>query len=159
MMTQSRSRNKSIRILESYLLNYRTYKVGIDNLQKKLDFIMPGITATYEVREHSVGSFIFSAETEGSVMDRIESKHALDLYEEMSKIQVIVDAIDKALGGLEELERTFIKLRYFKGKSIEQISMVFGYSERSIYNIRTQAMDKLLISLSSILCDSDYIYN
>lgn len=151
MVTDNKVIKKRIREIEYHLRNYQMYKTGIVNLKKKLDYLMPGITATYEVREGSTGAFVFSSKTDSPPIDRIESKRVLDLYEEMNRDQMIVDAINKAICDLPEIEKAFIEKRYFQDHSIAKLSMELGYSERSIFKIRTQVMDKLLISLGYLV--------
>ena len=153
MMTVDKIMKKRIREIENHLRHYRTYKTGISNIQKKLDYLMPGITATYEVREGSTGAFVFTTNKDSSPIDRIESKRVLDLYEEMNRDQMIVDAIEKAVQDLPEIEQDFIEKRYFHDYSIAKLSFELGYSERSIFKIRKQVMDKLLISLGSLVKD------
>lgn len=153
MVAISKAVKKRIRDIEYHLKHYQMYKTGIANLNKKLDYLMPGITATYEVHEGSTGAFVVSSKKERAPIDRIESKRVLDLYEEMNRDEMIVDAIEKALKDLPDIEKSFIEKRYFQDYSIAKLSMELGYSERSIFKIRTQVMDKLLISLGSLLKD------
>ncbi|WP_236018171.1 hypothetical protein [Alicyclobacillus suci] len=58
---------------------------------------MPSMTARYDLAEGSHGTFFISSSTEKYAIDRIESKRALDLHEQIAHYQMIVDSIDKAL--------------------------------------------------------------
>ncbi|WP_018130699.1 sigma-70 RNA polymerase sigma factor region 4 domain-containing protein [Effusibacillus pohliae] len=147
----NRHKKQQIRSIETHLRHYRMYKSGIRNLQKQLDYIMPSMTANYEMREGSSGTFVISSTTEKYAIDRIESKRALDLHEQIRRFQLIVDSIDDAVGELAEMEQQFVRYRYFDGCSVKKTAELMGYSEKNIFVIRNQTMDKLLISLAGVL--------
>lgn len=137
--------------IEHHLRNYRNYVTGIKNMQKQMDYIMPGMTARYELREEAVGAFVFSSSTEKYAIDRIESKRALQLHEDIVIYELIVSSIENALEGLGEDEREFVELRYFNGRTITEITEKMGYSERQVFLIRDNVRDELLISLKNII--------
>jgi RinA family phage transcriptional activator len=147
----TKPRKVMIREIEAYLRNYKAYKVGIANTKQQLEWIMPSVTAQYSASEGSSGTFDISSKVEKAVLDRLESKQALDLHEEMSRSQLIVDSIDRAIGELDEIEKGFIEHRYLKKKSIPGVAESLGYHEKYLHKIRNNVMDKLLISLSNIL--------
>ncbi|WP_306010497.1 sigma-70 family RNA polymerase sigma factor [Bacillus sp. MMSF_3328] len=140
------------RKIESHLKNYHQYKIGIKNLKLQLDSIMPNITVSFDVLEGSVGTFVIKSPTEKYAIDRIESKRALDLYEQMEQYQLIVDCIDSAIEGLEEEEQKFVEYRYFSNFSARKMAMMLGYGESTIFHIRNKILDKLAHSLRAI-CD------
>lgn len=144
-------REIQIKKIESYLRAYETYKLGIINLQKQLDYIMPNVTASYELREGSTGTFNIKSDTEKYAIDRIESKKALIIHEDIERYKIIINSIDEAMKGLNDIERDFIKYRYFKRQQINQIMDTLGYSEKYIFTIRNHIMNKLLISLKGLL--------
>jgi len=148
--------SKSVRIqnikkIERHLRNYHTYKVGIKNLTKQLEYIMPSMTASYDLVGGSSGVFNIKSDTENYAIDRIESRRALELHEDIKRYEIIISAIDEALNGLEETEKEFIEHRYIEGMTITKTAMELGYSEQHIFNIRNRAFNKLLISLKGIL--------
>lgn len=143
-------KKKEIRAIEGHLRCYKSYKVGIRNLQKQIDYIMPSMTAKYDLAEGSHGTFVISSSTEKFAIDRIESKRALDLHEQIWQYQVIVDSIDEAIKSLTEEERSFVEARYFNQWSIKKTAEALGYSEKNIFVIRNRTMDKLLICLRNI---------
>lgn len=151
MKQLSGERKERKRQIEGYLRNYKSYKAGIKNLQQQLDWILPGITATYSAEEGSSGTFNIKSKVEDTVLDRLESKQALDLKETMTMYHLIVDSIDRAMKELEENERTFVEERYFKLKSMEQVAEVMGYHEKHVQRIRNSVIDKLMIGLLNIL--------
>lgn len=142
---------KRFKLIETHLRNYRNYQAGIKNLQKQLDYILPNITAKYEIMEGSVGAFSFKSKTEDFAIDRIEGKRALQLHEDIAVYQLIIDCIDNAVKELEPLEQQFINFRYFQNWSIEKTAMEMGYSERNLFFVRNNVREKLMISLKNIL--------
>lgn len=144
-------KKKQIKKIENHIKNYNMYKVGIKNLTNQLNYIMPNVTATYDVIGGGGSTFNISSSTENVAIDRIESKRALDLYEDIKRYELIIDSIDLALSELDELERKFIVIRYIQGMSIAKTSMELGYSQQHIFNIRKEVFEKLLISLRGIL--------
>ncbi|MFC4618638.1 sigma-70 family RNA polymerase sigma factor [Camelliibacillus cellulosilyticus] len=154
MKTKAKKKTRSDRRfleVERLLRHYRYYKSGIVNLKRQLDYIMPGCVANYDIVEGSTGTFSIRSTTEKYAIDRIESKRALDLHEKIKKYELIVKCIDDSLKGLTEEERRFVEIRYFDNKPIRYAADVLGYSERSIFNLRRDVLDKLKISLSGVI--------
>lgn len=157
-MKQLKNKNKKasqIKKIEKFLRQYTTYKIGVMSLQKQLDYIMPNITATYELAEGSTGTFKITSSTEQYAIDRIESKRALMLHEDIARYNLVIESIDDAVSELDDIERRFIEVRYINRKTIAQTSMELGYSEKHIFNLRHQVMEKLLISLRGLLIQFD----
>lgn len=150
-MPNNKERDKRIKRIEHHLRNYKTYKVGLYNLKKQLDYIMPSMTATYELANGSSGTFNIKSDTEKYAIDRIESKKALMIHENISQYELIIGSIEKALENLEDIEKEFVDERYFKGKPINHIVNKLGFSEKYVFTIRNQVMDKLLISLKGLI--------
>jgi hypothetical protein len=142
---------KDFKIIEGHLRNYKVYKAGIINLQKQLDFIMPNITTSYELREGVVGAFMFKSDTENYAIDRVESKRALSLHEDISTFQLIIDSIDSSMPLLDETERKFVELRYFENKTVEYTAQKLQISSSNMYYVRNSVRDKLSISLKNIV--------
>ena len=139
------------RIIESHLRHYHTYRVGIVNCKKQLDYIMPTLTSGYGF-DGLNSIFFISNNTEKVAIDRIESKRALDLKEEIDQYTIIVESIDNAFAELKLQEKNFVHWRYFDSLSINEVKGKMGYSEdKSVYRIRRHVLDKLLISLNNLL--------
>lgn len=135
--------------IEAHLRHYKTYKVGITNCEKQLEYIMPNITPTYDFKGN--GSFI-SNTTAQIALDRIESLRALELHETIKKYSHIVESVDRATGELTTIERRFVILRYFDLMQMGEVTTALGYAEeKSTYRIRRHVLDKLLISLKNLL--------
>jgi len=138
-------------VIEAHLRHYNTYRVGIINCQKQLDYIMPSLVSGYKT-DGSSSVFYISNNTEKVALDRIESKRAIDLKEEIEQFKIVVDTIDNAYEELKTQEKEFVRLRYFECLPIYEVKTKMGYSEeKSVYRIRRHVLDKLLISLNNLL--------
>lgn len=144
------NKKKSIKIIETHLHNYRSYKVAIRNLQKQLDLIMPNITTSYELKEGSTGVFKIWSSTEQVVLDRLESARALQINEQIRNYQIIIDSIEEALNALGEQERLYVELRYFEGLNTERIADKMSCSIPNLFRFRKRVLDRLSISLSNV---------
>lgn len=139
------------RTIENHLRFYKTYQVGIKNCEQQLEYIMPTLITRYEVTADNETLFIVN-NTENCALDRIESKRAIDLREEIEQYKIITKSIENALDNLNEVERRFIQLRYFECKPMQIVTNALGYAEeKSVYRIRRQIIDKLLHSLKNLL--------
>lgn len=140
------------RILENHLRFFKTYQCGIKNCVKQLDYIMPTLISRYEVSTDTGESFFIINNTENVALDRLESKRALDLREQIESYQIIITSIENAVENLNEKEKDFVNWRYFECLPIDDVKMKMGYSEeRSVYRIRRHVLDKLMISLNNLL--------
>lgn len=144
------NKKKSIKIIETHLRNYRSYKVAVRNLQNQLDLIMPNVTTSYELKEGSTGVFKIWSTTEQVVLDRLESARALQINEQMRNYQIIIDSIEEALNALGEQERLYVELRYFEGLNTERIADKMSCSIPNLFRLRKRVLDRLLISLSNV---------
>lgn len=136
------------RTIENHLRHYKTYKIGILNCKKQLDYIMPNVTANYDCFG---SSFWIGNNTERVAIDRIESKRALDLLEEIGRFEIIIKSIENAFSELNSLEQKFVDLRYFDRMAIGDVKDVLGYlDERSLFRIRRHVLDRFLISLNNL---------
>lgn len=153
MMNENMKRFKGrmVKEIEQHLRHYKTYHVGIRNRKKQLEFIMPNMTANYDLAEGSNGTFRISSSTEKYAIDRIESRRALDLHEDIKRYELIISSIDEAMKELSEVEQTFVKYRYFQDMTVSKTARLMGYSEKHIFSIRHSVMDKLLISLRGLV--------
>jgi len=153
MVTVAEKQNKKIAIkkIEHHLRHYNQYRAGVKNLTMQIEFILPSVTASYEDREGTNGTFNITSKVENAVIDRIESKRALDLNEKIEFYKMIIKSIDHAYEELNDVEQTFIRERYYNQKSILQAAEACGYGEKRMFDIRNKLLDKLLISLSGIL--------
>lgn len=148
---ENNNRNHKERTIENFLNRYGTYKVGIRNCQQQLDYMLPSLTCRYD-SDGTSASYYISNNTERVALDRITSKKALDLLEEMEQFRVIVACIDNAMAELSEKEREFVRNRYFLGLKMYEVKAKMNVSEeKTLYRIRRVVLDKFMISLSSLL--------
>lgn len=149
--SSSKSKAMKERAIEAHLRFYKTYLVGIQNCEQQLEYIMPSLVTRYEITADNESFWIVN-NTEKVALDRIESKRALDLKEEIEQYKIITSSIENAMKNLSEAERQFVMLRYFECKPMAVVTDALGYTEeKSCYRIRRHVLDKLLISLHNLL--------
>jgi DNA-directed RNA polymerase specialized sigma subunit len=145
------NRNQKERTIENFLNKYGTYKVGIRNCQQQLDYMLPSLTCRYDSDGMSA-SYYISNNTERVALDRITSKKALDILEEMEQFRLIVACIDNAMAELPEKEREFVRNRYFLGLKMYEVKAKMNVSEeKTLYRIRRVILDKFMISLKNLV--------
>lgn len=142
--------NTRERTIENFLNKYNTYKIGIKNCQQQLDYMLPSLTTRYE-SDGMTANYYIANNTERVALDRITSKKALDLLEQIERYKLIIALIDNALTELDEKQRTFVQHRYFSGLKMYEVKAKMSVSEeKTLYRIRRQVLDKFEISLSSL---------
>jgi DNA-directed RNA polymerase specialized sigma subunit len=147
---KNNNQNIKERTIENFLNKYGTYKVAIRNCQQQLDYMLPSLTARYDSDGMSA-SYYIANNTEQVALDRITSKKALDLLEEIERYKLIIALIDNALAELSEREREFVRNRYFLNLKMYEVKAKMNVSEeKTLYRIRRQVLDKFEISLSSL---------
>lgn len=149
MKLKDKSKAEQIKIIEKHLRHYKEYKIGLMTLQKQLDFIMPKITPKY--MEGSRGMFNVTSSTEIYAIERLEGKQARMIRADIERYKLIIESIDNAISELDGLEREFVNLRYIERKTMSQVAVMMGYSEKHLFNLRRKIMDKLLISLRGLI--------
>jgi DNA-directed RNA polymerase specialized sigma subunit len=113
--------------------------------------MMPSLTARYDSDGRSA-SYYIANDTEKVALDRITSKRALILLEEIEQNKIIISSIDNALDELDEKQKTFVQLRYFSGLKMYEVKTQMHVSEeKTLYRIRRQILDKFVISLGSLI--------
>lgn len=153
MMGRSNGKMKAMKekFIENHLRLFKTYQAGIKNCEQQLDYIMPTLITRYEITADNETVFIVN-NTENVALDRIESKRAIFLREEIERYKIITKSIETALDQLNEGEKQFVILRYFECKPMQVVTNALGYAEeKSVYRIRRHVLDKLLISLNNLL--------
>lgn len=143
-------RNK-IKRIESHLFHLKHYRVAIRNLERQLHYIMPNLTANYSIEGGGGGVFTVSSTTERAAIDRIESRRALNIYEEIERYTLLIDCIETSLQTLTDQERKFVELRYMQERPVIQVSQEMDYSVPHIYRLRDQVLEKLALSLLSVV--------
>jgi hypothetical protein len=140
------NRQAKERIIENYLHKYNTYKIAVRNCNKQLNYMLPTMTSRNGAEE------FIANDTEEVAVNRLESKKALKIREELEQYKLIISCIDEAISELDEKQKTFVELRYFKCFKMYQVKEEMSYKEdKSIYRIRKQVLDKFLISLNNLI--------
>ncbi|MFP7253834.1 transcriptional regulator [Terribacillus goriensis] len=130
-------RKKLIKNIEKHLRNYSNYKIASANLHKQLEFI----SDNKKLKQIPAGH----------VTLHIPDNESLALLQsEFRQLQIVIETIDRSLTELTDIEQKFIQTRYFYKWSIEKSAMHIGYSDKALFVIRNQVMDKLLVSLGSV---------
>lgn len=148
---KNREKKETEKRIEYHLRKYWTYISAIKNLAMELEYILPGITASYEYKEGSAGTFVITSKTEQAVLDRVESARAVHLNEQKKRMEIIVKSIETALDMLSKEETEFVKLRYFDNQSHVNIANQFSCSESYLFTIRKNVLDNLRISLMHLV--------
>jgi DNA-directed RNA polymerase specialized sigma subunit len=151
MKNNNNNPNVKERTIENFLNKYKTYKIGIKNCEKQLDYMLPSLTARYDSDGMSA-SYYISNNTEQVALDRITSKKALDLLEQIEQYKLVIALIENALTELDEKQKTFVRLRYFEGLKMYEVKTIMGMTEeKTLYRIRRQILDRFEISLSGLM--------
>lgn len=153
MMGRNSGKMKAMKekYIENHLRLYKTYQAGIRNCEQQLNYIMPTLVTRYEITADNETAFIVN-NTENVALDRLESKRAIFLREEIERYTIIIKSIETALEQLNENEKHFVMIRYFECKPMQVVTNALGYAEeKSVYRIRRHVLDKLLISLNNLL--------
>lgn len=150
-MARGKKRRNKLKEIETRLFNRKHYEAAIENLKLQLDYIMPNITANYSISEGGRGYFNISSSTEKAAIDRIESRAALNIHEDIERYKVILNCIDRAVASLSDDEQKFIQRRYYDEIPIIQLADEFDYSPPHLYRLKDQILRKLAIMLSAVL--------
>lgn len=141
-------KNKYYKQTENLLYNYKMFQISIENMRNEIEELKKedGLGAINYDTEPISPTFKFSSTTEDvaiSISEKIDYlEHSIRRME--SKIQ----AIDKAIEGLNEEEKCIISNRYIDGQQWYIVAYKVGYSERHSKRIRTDAIIKIAIGLN-----------
>lgn len=143
-------RREQIRLIEAHLRSYKTYLIGMKNVQESLEEILPGMSNNYTCQECSNDTIKIKDKLDNVVLDRISSSRAIYLLEVLNTYKTIVHSIEDAVNALNDDEKELIRYRYFEGFSVEKTAQHLGCSTQNCFKIRVQALEKLLISLNNL---------
>ena len=147
---ENTNRNIRERTIENFLNKYNTYKIGIKNCQQQLDYMSVPYGPLRFGWQSS--SYYITNNTERVALDRMTSKKALDLLEEIEQYKLIISSIDNALTELDEKQKNFVRYRYFDNLKMYEVKAKMNVSEeKALYRIRRQVLDKFFISLVSLM--------
>jgi DNA-directed RNA polymerase specialized sigma subunit len=141
---------ETAKCIERNLKLYRTYEATIANCKRQLDYMLPSGVTSYDF-DRGGNSGQVTSTTERSALERLESTRAIEMHKTIERYTLIIQSVDRALCGLEDLEKRFVELRYFKNFSMEQVAELIKYSLRTVYEIKRKTLEKLEISLVSLM--------
>ena len=122
-------------------------KINIQNTQEEIEYLksndgMKGLSydgiSTSPTNEKK-------SSTEIVALSNTEVIHYLEKNIEKSTLKL--ESIDRALEGLEEVERKVIVEKYINAKQWWQVSNVVYLGERQCRNIRKAAIDKMIVGI------------
>jgi DNA-directed RNA polymerase specialized sigma subunit len=136
------------------LKNYDYFKSSIAYLETNIvDIIETGLGVNYSKPKLSkTNKFNSSIEIAILQIDK------LNIYENINKMKNTINAIDKAMEVLNEIEKTIISQRCIKNQYYYEFCYKICVSERTAKRLRKQALDKMsLIIFGGITNDKQSI--
>lgn len=136
--------------VEQLLSNYKMLEISIRNMKQEIEYIekedgMSGIS--YDGISTSPTNQCKSA-TEGIALSNMEKIHFLEHSIERATRQI--EKVDRALEGLEEIEKQIINEKYINSRQWWQVAGIVKYSESWCKQIRRRAISKLIIGIYGI---------
>ncbi|WP_138825461.1 transcriptional regulator [Bacillus altitudinis] len=113
----------SMKRIEFHLKNFKNYQAAILNIERQLE------KRSYLQHHHMARQ---------------------KLEEQKSQYELIVACIETALKELDEIEQKLIDYKYFRDWRMAKCAIEIGYSEKTLFLMKRQLMDQLLISLAAI---------
>lgn len=127
-------RKSYVKNIEKHLKNYKFYLKAIVNIEKQF--------SKFSSNEFSNNSLPLKLS---------DNKSMQSIRNELNILKLITENIEDALEELDDVELQYIECRYFKKWSINKSALEMGYSDKALFPIRNQLMEKLLILLGSIV--------
>lgn len=133
--------------VEELLKNYTMMQASIENMQDEIEYIKKedGTTGINYDGVTTSPTHRFSSIVEDTVLSKSEKMHYLKHQIEGAK--GLLERVDRAMEGLNEIEKAVIIGKYIEGLQWWQISGRVRYSERHCRRVRTEAIDKLVIGI------------
>ena len=133
--------------VEKLLSNYKMYKISIENLEIEIEYIKEedGLKGIDFEGISTSPTNVTSDITSDTVLSKMEKVHYLERTIERN--QKDIESVDRALDGLEGIEKTVVVERYINARQWWQVASVAKYSERHCKRIRTEAINKLAVGI------------
>ena len=137
------------RIVYGYLSNYHMLRGQIDGITKEIETLTEQIKALYDAKTTHYGVDTGGGYDELASSERkFARKQELDakLYNAQVNLQNVALAVwrvDNAINYLADVPRKIIEERFFERKSLLQVSIDVGYSERSCYRMLRRAITEM----------------
>lgn len=133
--------------VEDLLKNYKMVKINIKNIEQEIEFAKGNIGLkgiSYDGISTSPTNEVKSS-VESTVLSIQEEVHFLE--RNIERLVMQLDKIDRALEGLEEVERTVVIEKYINSKQWWQVASKVCYSERWCKNLRSRAIRKMAVGI------------
>lgn len=129
-----------------WLQDYEAYKAGVENLKQTIeDVAEEGMGINYD-KDPSGPTNKFNSIVENATL-KIDQ---LDIEHRIKVMTNIVNKIDKALSGLNDIEKEVITNRCIKGFYYYQFCYKIGASERTAKRIKKEALKKMVIAIFGV---------
>lgn len=125
--------------VESFLYNYKSIKLAIENLKMELDTIDETIIGSIDYKEATGKTNKFNSNVESSFMKKELLKSRIKHMENK------IEQIDKALAILPDIEKEIINYRYIEGKNYYEFTYKVYKSERQCRRIKDRALEKIVV--------------
>lgn len=140
----SKEEFNQINEVESFLYNYKSIKLAIENLKMELESFEENIISSIEYKESTGKTNKFNSNVE----NKLSRKEMLG--DRIKHMETKINQIDKSLEILPDTEREVIKNFYIEGKCYFQFCNELRLSERTTQRIKNRALNKIIISLYGI---------
>ncbi|HZJ98539.1 MAG TPA: hypothetical protein VFC79_00945 [Tissierellaceae bacterium] len=130
--------------VEELLKNYKMMKIHIENIEEEIKFVKGDIGLqgiSYDGISTSPTNEIKSS-VENTVLSIQEEVYFLE--RNIERLVADIEKIDRALEGLEDIERTVVIEKYVNAKQWWQVASKVCYSESYSRAIRSRAIKKLV---------------
>lgn len=125
--------------VESFLYNYKSIKLAIENLRMELDTTDETVIGAIDYKESTGKTNKFNSSVENNFMKKelLESR--------IEHMETKIKQIDKALAILPDIEREIINYRYIEGKNYYEFTYKVYKSERQCRRIKDRALEKIVV--------------
>lgn len=146
-MNDIKIKDKYYKETEYLLYNYEMFKISIENLKEKIEFLKQedGLKGIDYNKDKISPTYKFTSIVEDTVLSLSEKIHYLE--HSIRRMQSKIEAIDRALEGLTKTEKDIIEKRYFEGKPWYVIAYELNYNERWCKELRRRAISKIAIGI------------
>lgn len=125
--------------VESFLYNYKSIKLAVENLKMELDIMDETVISAIQYKECIGRTNKFNSDVENKLMRK-------ELLEERIRhMENKIKQIDRALEILPEIEREIINYRYIEGQNYYEFTYKVYKSERQCRRIKDRALEKIVV--------------
>lgn len=129
--------------VESWLANYKSIIVSIENLKEELR-VAREYNITAATTEGGSKTNKFNSSVENSI------QRAEELQNKIIFMENKISQINRALGSLSEIEREIINNFYIEGKRYFEFTHKVYKAERTCKDIKKRALNKIIVAMFGI---------